>query len=231
MAREDIRAKLDGKGLSVYVDGAEVAARKSFGTADLGGNILPRASYAKIEIPLAAAMGCAGPASISVTSTGLHTLVPCKPIPRKTDSPAPDPSGVPAVALPAPARPPTNTQVAAQSRPAIISSDSPAGISPWPLVGLTIVLTTGGYLAGRRRQHQKSGLIRILEIASLGPKRALVIAVVNGEKMVLGITEAGISLLAPPATAAAPVEARADAVNDSVEEQELRRRMQSGRHD
>jgi flagellar biogenesis protein FliO len=43
--------------------------------------------------------------------------------------------------------------------------------------------------------------IRILETAPLGPKRALILAEVNGIMMVIGASEAGIALLTAPAPA------------------------------
>ncbi len=53
-----------------------------------------------------------------------------------------------------------------------------------------------------RRKRGLTGNIRIVESASLGPKRSLVIADVLGDRLVLGISEAGMVVLA---TRAAPV--------------------------
>ena len=47
-----------------------------------------------------------------------------------------------------------------------------------------------------RRRARRPGLIQILETAAIGPKRALLVARVNGQTMVLGASEAGIALLA-----------------------------------
>jgi flagellar biogenesis protein FliO len=52
-----------------------------------------------------------------------------------------------------------------------------------------------------RRRGRVARSIRVVETASLGPKRSLVIADVMGERMVLGVSEAGISVLS---TRAAP---------------------------
>ena len=242
VAREDIRTKLDGKALSVYIDGAE-AARKSFGTAELGGNILPRANYAKIEIPLAAAMGCGGKAAVSVTDTGLQALLPCKPEaaaaaqiaepvaaapvkavepikaePAKVESaaqvePAPkiEPAKAPEAATaetakaPAPAAKAQPVKAepikpASTSTPAIAGGVAPSKgnhFSSLPTMVMVGLMLVGGYFLWRRKKHQRTSMIRILETASLGPKRALVIAEVNGERMILGTSEAGITMLTP----------------------------------
>jgi flagellar biogenesis protein FliO len=76
---------------------------------------------------------------------------------------------------------------------------------------LAIVLlvgVAGGALALTRRRARRQGLIQILETAAIGPKRSLLVARVNGQTMVLGASEAGITLLtsleggiAPPAAA------------------------------
>ena len=62
-----------------------------------------------------------------------------------------------------------------------------------PFIGLGLV---GGVLIWRGRKRQKMPrLVRVVESVSLGPKRALVVAEVQGEKVVLGTSEAGISVL------------------------------------
>jgi flagellar biogenesis protein FliO len=46
-----------------------------------------------------------------------------------------------------------------------------------------------------RRRAAAGGNLRIVETASLGPKRSLVVADVMGERMVLAVSEAGVSVL------------------------------------
>ena len=58
-----------------------------------------------------------------------------------------------------------------------------------------VLLGLGGFLVWRRRRVSFDKRIRILETASLGPKRTLVIAEIDGATMVIGTSEAGISLL------------------------------------
>ena len=65
------------------------------------------------------------------------------------------------------------------------------------LAVVAIVGVAGGGLALTRRRARRQNLIQILETAAIGPKRALLVARVNGQMMVLGASEAGIALLAP----------------------------------
>jgi flagellar biogenesis protein FliO len=55
------------------------------------------------------------------------------------------------------------------------------------LAGLAVGLT--------RRRRASAGSIRILEAATLGPRRSLVIADVLGDRLVLGVSEAGVAVL------------------------------------
>jgi len=68
------------------------------------------------------------------------------------------------------------------------------------------VLAVAAFLLKRRAAPTARG-IRILESASLGPKRSVVVAEIGGERLVLGVSEAGIALLrvqAPAAVAEVP---------------------------
>jgi len=69
--------------------------------------------------------------------------------------------------------------------------------SSWVLAIVILVGLAGGVLALTRRRVRRQSLIQILETAAIGPKRALLVARVNGQIMVLGASEAGIALLAP----------------------------------
>ncbi|MGB8296275.1 MAG: flagellar biosynthetic protein FliO, partial [Polyangia bacterium] len=93
----------------------------------------------------------------------------------------------PAASLPAPARSLSAPSVAA-------AGASHAGFS---LVLAVVMLAAlgGGALMLTRRRSRRQGLIQILETAAIGPKRALLVARVNGQTMVLGASEAGIALL------------------------------------
>jgi flagellar biogenesis protein FliO len=63
------------------------------------------------------------------------------------------------------------------------------------LAVVLLVAVGGGVLVLTRRRTRRPGLIQILETAAIGPKRALLVARVNGQTMVLGASEAGIALL------------------------------------
>ena len=244
VAREDIRTKVDGKRLSVYIDGAEAAGRKSFGTAQLSGNILPRATYAKIEIPLAAALGCAGKAAVTVTDTGLQATLPCKAPAAEAPAEAPvaaakpeapvataavktaepvkaEPAKAPepAAKAPEPAAKPEPIKAAPvkakDAAPALAGGVAPGKgnrFSSLPTMVMVALLLVGGYFLWRRKKQHRSSMIRILETASLGPKRALIIAEVNGEKMILGTSEAGITMLSPTSMSAGPFPAETTGV-------------------
>jgi flagellar biogenesis protein FliO len=74
------------------------------------------------------------------------------------------------------------------------------------LLSLTLLATVSGTVAAfglwKRRRAPLVRRIRVLETASLGAKRALILAEVNGVMMVIGASEAGIALLAAPTPAA-----------------------------
>src|SRR5262249_24065065 len=70
------------------------------------------------------------------------------------------------------------------------SGERGSGSSTFVLAGLLAALGVGAFLYARRRQA-RTGFIKIVETASLGPKRSLVVAQVNGETLVLGSSEAG----------------------------------------
>lgn len=60
---------------------------------------------------------------------------------------------------------------------------------------LLAILATGAYFFARRRRTISVRRIQILETASLGPKRSLVVARIGDETLILGTSEAGITLL------------------------------------
>jgi len=74
---------------------------------------------------------------------------------------------------------------------------------------MLIALAGWAFAFARRRRKSERRHIHIIETASLGPKRSLVVARVNGETLILGASEAGITLLkaaggnAPAATTSA----------------------------
>ncbi len=71
----------------------------------------------------------------------------------------------------------------------------PQGFASWALgLGALAALGAGAFFAAKRRARSPH-IVNIVETANLGPKRSLVIAKVGAETLLLGTSEAGISLL------------------------------------
>ena len=88
---------------------------------------------------------------------------------------------------------------------------------------LFAVLVIGGlgaaaYFFSRRRNHG-GRMIKILETASIGPKRSLVVATIGGRTLILGVSEAGVTLLDSTAVAVAPARLQAVEPEPSQAEQ------------
>ena len=169
-------------------------------------------------------------------------------------------------AAPAQTTPPTgksaaDTVVSAAFTPDIdTTAASPKGEAPAPsatlLLGL-VALGVGFFVFSALRRKQKLGGtgIHVIEAASLGDKRSLVIAEVMGERLVLGVSEAGVAVLMskpappPPLTVPAPLAppsaprpmgffarltgknpapAFDAALQESLEDQELRAKLAAG---
>jgi flagellar protein FliO/FliZ len=244
--REEVRSKLEADRLSIYIEGAEASGRRSYGRAPLAMTVLPRAAYTKVELPLAADMGCAGPVALRVTDTGVRATLPCQakpaaaappaaeakaetkaetkagattaakgtpaPAPTPVAAPAPAPAAAPIAPVAAPIAPTAVAPVPAApvvapaapafapadpgKAPGPLSARAPmAGVSPLPMMAMLAMVALAVFLMWRKRKQHKTGLIQIIETASLGPKRSLIVAEINGERMILGASEAGITLL------------------------------------
>ena len=144
-------------------------------------------------------------------------------------------TGARIVAL-SPARPPEVVPIVASksvSLPRIESTFPPAPVVPPTLVatggaagaGLGAValpalllgaLAVAAYLFARRRRASVEHHIQIVETASLGPKRSLIIARVGDETLILGTSEAGITLLKASSLSAGFVGASTESVDDSA---------------
>jgi flagellar biogenesis protein FliO len=126
----------------------------------------------------------------------------------------PSPSPVaPAAAAPAPVAAP-RPPAAPLTLPTSAGATLDALILP---VAALLALAVAALLATRRKK-QGSRLIQVLETTGLGPKRALVVARVGDELLVIGSSEAGLQLLAarPAGLEPRPLEAptRLQAVPD-----------------
>jgi flagellar protein FliO/FliZ len=87
------------------------------------------------------------------------------------------------------------------AEPAVQSAGAGAGTGTSGLRSMGVpalllaLLAAGAYWFARRRRVISVRHIQIIETASLGPKRSLVVARVGGETLILGTSEAGITLL------------------------------------
>jgi len=81
------------------------------------------------------------------------------------------------------------------------ASEAPTTVSLWGVAGKTllpILLLAGVAFAAlklSRRRRQLGRHVRILETTTLGPRRSLIVAKVGNETLLLGASEAGISLI------------------------------------
>lgn len=132
--------------------------------------------------------------------------------------PVADPLPPPVEAPAAPPPEPAPAPAAVQAVPPAVAPELPRQDAS-PLRGLLLpggaLLALGGVaLLFTLRKGRAPGALRIVESVSMGPKRSLVIAKVGDEELVLGCSEAGISLLstrndprpAPPAAREAGVD-------------------------
>ena len=150
----------------------------------------PKPSVEPTTLPVQTAK----PAVLTVPAPAPAPAEAAKPVRQEAKPVAPAPATAapaagltPAASIPAPARSPAAPMVA-------VAGASHAGSS---LVLAVVVLAAlgGGALMLTRRRSRRQGLIQILETAAIGPKRTLLVARVNGQTMVLGASEAGITLL------------------------------------
>ncbi|WP_373049425.1 flagellar biosynthetic protein FliO [Vulgatibacter sp.] len=118
------------------------------------------------------------------------------------------------------------------------------------LPAIVLLVLAGVALLLARRRGAPGRLVQVVETASLGPKRSVVVCRIGEELLVLGSSEAGIQLLAtrpaPPRQEAAPELEQSQAgalarlglarkpgfdelLATSAEDEELRRKVAAGR--
>lgn len=165
---------------------------------------------------------------------------------------------------PAPAPPSAaDSVVAAAFHQGVGTKGADLKVENAPSFGAQNLVAPGLALAGlaalafalTRRKALRAGNIRVIEAASLGEKRSLVIADVLGERLVLGVSEAGVTVLmnrpapaaepaplrvpdAPPAVqrmsfferlrGKSPAKAFDASLQESIEDQELRAKLAAG---
>lgn len=234
----DVRSKFANGMIQLYLDGGFVGTTKrSLKSGGFGIALARRNEYVKIEVPMAADLGCTGPVRVETVQGGFKASLNCQgasapeavaaeekpaepqPVEKtaavaattKAAEPAPAPKAevkaeakVEAKAEPAPAaapaveKKPEPVKTAPAPAPAPITTaqmpkSSSSGAMMLPAFALIAIGGAAWFL--KRRQQKKSSMIEILETAQLGPKRQLVVARVNGETMILGSSEAGITCL------------------------------------
>ena len=107
-------------------------------------------------------------------------------------------------ASPAPTASAVTAAATAPSSPGELSDAGPSLAAP--LAVLALLGATALYLK-RRSAPARGRALRVLETTSLGPRRQLVLAEVHGEWLLLGSSEAGLTLLRSGAASAPPVAA------------------------
>jgi flagellar protein FliO/FliZ len=128
----------------------------------------------------------------------------------------------------APAPPTLPTATTAPGGPAVVPGGS-SGFSAGPVAaGLLLAALAAVALVLARRRRQVPRLVEVLESASLGPKRSLVLARLGDEVVLLGSSEGGITLLSSrPAKGLVP---EYPAEQTSAAEPELSAPSRFGRH-
>jgi len=101
------------------------------------------------------------------------------------------------------------------------STVTSSGGSSFASMLLAVLLLAGlgvGAVVFGRRHVKRNRLIRIVETASIGPRRSLVVACIGGRTMVLGVSEAGVSLLDAQGSSAVMPEVATKTQSSSLEE-------------
>lgn len=118
-------------------------------------------------------------------------------MPQPTSAPE-----APAPLLPPPASPSAADSIVAAAfktsigTPAQDLEPSPGAASSLMAPGIALLALAVLALGLKKRQRVQGGSLKVIEAASLGPRRSLVIAEVMGERMALAVSEAGVTVLA-----------------------------------
>jgi len=112
---------------------------------------------------------------------------PNAPEPERERLGAPAPEAAAAAALPA-------EPVVQRPNLAALGRESPSTSIVLP--ALALLGLAGVAVFAWRKKGRTAGLVQVLETASLGPKRSLVVTRAGGRTLLLGSSEAGIALLA-----------------------------------
>jgi hypothetical protein len=191
-----------------------------------------RTDSAKSESRVTSVPLSASPTAVKADALGAALKAKLSLDPEPVAKPA-QPVAKAAVAPPPPASKPPKSAPSSSSSSSSSSSPSSSVASPTPVVaaappgahdplalssagssnapsgvilggGALLALAAAAFYFSRRRAAGSRRHIQILETASLGPKRALVVARVGDATMILGSSEAGITLLQSVPDADAP---------------------------
>jgi flagellar protein FliO/FliZ len=153
-------------------------------------------AVAPVVVPIAAPSRGASAATTSAAPPAVDLALPPAALPARV------PSSIPAASVAVAPSPvtrskPTGAPVAGGVSPTLTTGSSDgAGLGKVAIPALLLAaLAVAAYLFARRRRGAPERHIHILESASLGPKRSLVIARVGDQTLILGSSEAGITLL------------------------------------
>jgi flagellar biogenesis protein FliO len=176
---------------------AQVPPAPAAPPAKAAAQVAPARAAAQV-VPAASSSAVAAPAA--PTPAERATVVAAKPAPGGALVPTP-----------------TSKPAEAPAQPGVRAVDRGSDLQTVAVPLVALLLLCGLGLWRRRVRAGASRVVRILETASLGPKRSLIVAEVAGQRLVLGASEAGITLLesrasapsaatleAPPMTALAP---------------------------
>lgn len=119
-------------------------------------------------------------------------------------------------------------QLTASTAPAPLLPRAPSSFPAGPAWGALVLLALGAaalFLSRRRRFGARR--MEVVESLSLGPRRSLCLARVDGRTLVLGVSEAGVQLLTTHETPAPKLEDDGfeQLLKGSVAEQELRAQL------
>ena len=113
------------------------------------------------------------------------------------------------------------------------AKSSGVGVTTWLLPLLVLAALGGTVVWAKRRAPMQGRLLTILESTSLGPRRSLVVARLGTETLLLGSSEAGITLLAARTGLDGVLPLQVSSFNDLLEEtqedQMLRAKLALGR--
>src|SRR5689334_21748749 len=74
----DVRSKFASGMMQLYLDGGKTHAdRRTYRNGDVEAAVLKRNGYAKVEVPLAAELGCVGPVAVTAAEQGFVATMKC----------------------------------------------------------------------------------------------------------------------------------------------------------